>query len=165
MMNRRAFGLALAAGAGAVVLSCASEPPQLPSLREVIGSNATFGTFARALDQAGLQSLGDAGPFTVFAPTDSAFAKLPPHTVDRLMLPENRGELLRLVQLHVVQGRFAAADLADRTTTLTTLSGLPIVVDGLDRLHVGGARVVQPDVMARNGVLHVIDGVLLPPKA
>ena len=97
------------------MLSCAPEPPQLPSIREIIDANPSFGTLARALDQAGLQSLGDAGPFTVFAPSNSAFAKLPPHGIDRLMLPENRGELLRLVQLHVVRGRFTAADLTDRT--------------------------------------------------
>ena len=111
-----------------------------------------------------MQSLGDAGPFTVFAPRNSAFAKLPEGELERLLMPENRDELARILQLHVVAGSYPAAALVNKTTTLVTLSGLSIIVDGFNGLNVGGVNVVQPDVMASNGIIHVVDGVILPPS-
>jgi uncharacterized surface protein with fasciclin (FAS1) repeats len=165
MMNRRAFvGAALASTAGLLMAACARKPRQTqPTIREIIDSNASFSTLARALSNAGVQSLGDRGPFTVFAPRNSAFEKLPAGELDRLLQPANRAELLRIMQLHVVPGTYPASALVNRTTTLTTAGGLQIIVDGFNGLHVGGVNVVQPDVMASNGVVHVIDGVLLPP--
>ena len=165
MMNRRTFaGLALAAGAAALVSACAPETPQGPTIRDIFNSNASFSTLAQALANANVQSLGDAGPFTVFAPRNSAFAKLPEDELERLLRPENRDELARILQLHVVAGSYPAAALVDKTTTLTTLSGLSIIVDGFNGLNVGGVNVVQPDVMASNGIIHVVDGVILPPS-
>ena len=162
MMNRRTFiGLSLSAGAGFLVAGCAPKPPAGPTIRDVINTNATFTTLAQALAQANVQSLGDAGPFTVFAPRNSAFAKLPEGELERLMQPVNRAELARVLQLHVVQGSYPTAALVNRTTTLSTLSGLSIIVDGFDGINVGGVNVVQPDVPASNGVIHVVDGVLL----
>ena len=84
--------------------------------------------------------------------------------MERLMRPENRDELARILQLHVVAGSHPAASLVNRTTTLVTLSGLSIIVDGFNGLNVGGVNVVQPDVMASNGVIHVVDGLILPPS-
>ena len=165
MMNRRTFvGLALAAGSAALVSACAPRAPAGPTIRDIFNSNASFSTLAQALAQANVQSLGEAGPFTVFAPRNSAFEKLPEGELERLMLPENREELARVLQLHVVQGSYPAADLVNKTTTLTTLSGLSIIVDGFNGLNVGGVNVVQPDVLASNGIIHVVDGVILPPS-
>lgn len=165
MMHRRTFvGLTLAAGAGALVSACAPEAPAGPTIRDIFNSNASFSTLAQSLAQANVQSLGDAGPFTVFAPRNSAFAKVPEDELERLMRPENRDELARILQLHVVQGSYPAAALVNRTTTLVTLSGLSIIVDGFNGLNVGGVNVVQPDVMASNGVIHVVDGLILPPS-
>jgi len=164
MMNRRTFaGLAIAAGAGALVSACAPSQPTGPTIRDVFDTNASFSTLAQALANAGVQSLGDAGPYTVFAPRNSAFAALPEGELERLLLPENRAELARILQLHVVAGSYPASALANRTTTLVTLSGLSIIVDGFNGLNVGGVNVVQPDVMASNGIIHVVDGVILPP--
>jgi uncharacterized surface protein with fasciclin (FAS1) repeats len=163
-MNRRKFtGVTLAAGAGFALSACSSSPRlQPPTIREVIDQNASLSTLARALSTAGVQSLGEDGPFTVFAPRNSAFAALPQGTLDLLMLPSRQAELTQLLQLHVVRGTYTAADLVNRTTTLETLSGLRIIVDGFNGLHVGGVNVVQPDVVARNGVIHVVDGIIRP---
>jgi uncharacterized surface protein with fasciclin (FAS1) repeats len=164
MMNRRTFvGLSLAAGAGALV-ACAPQAPAGPTIRDIFDTNASFSTLAQALANANVQSLGEAGPFTVFAPRNSAFDKLPEGELERLLRPENRDELARILQLHVVEGSYPAASLVNRTTTLTTLSGLSIIVDGFNGLNVGGVNVVQPDVMASNGIIHVVDGVILPPS-
>jgi uncharacterized surface protein with fasciclin (FAS1) repeats len=163
MMNRRGFTVAaLAAAAGLAISACARREPQLPTVREVIDSNTSLSTLARLLANAGVQSLGEAGPWTVFAPRNSAFAALPEGEVDRLLLPENRAELTRLMQLHVVAGSYPASALVNRTTTLATLSGLSIIVDGFNGLNVGGVNVVQPDVIARNGVIHILDGIIVP---
>ncbi len=164
MMNRRAFtGLTVAAAGGVLLSACArSGETQQPTIRQIIDSNASLSTLARGLTQAGVQSLGGTGPFTVFAPRNSAFAKLPEGTLENLMLPENRDQLAQILRLHVVPGTYTAADLVNKTTTLTTASGLNIIVDGFNGVHVGGVNVVQPDVMASNGVLHVVDGVIMP---
>ncbi|MCB1369342.1 MAG: fasciclin domain-containing protein [Rhodobacteraceae bacterium] len=161
-MNRRNLGAIMLAGAAAIALSACAGAPQNPSIQEVIDSNAAFTTLARALTTAGVQSLDDAGPFTVFAPRNSAFDALPKGTLDTLMQPQNRGELTRLLEMHVVPGTYTTADLSGRTTTLTTLGGLDITVDGFNGVRVGGANVVQPDVMASNGLIQVIDGVIMP---
>jgi uncharacterized surface protein with fasciclin (FAS1) repeats len=164
MMNRRTFsGLAVVAGAGLALSACAREPEmQQPTIREIIDGNASLSTLARALTTAGVEALGQDGPFTVFAPRNSAFAALPEGTVESLLLPENRAQLTQILQLHVVRGTYTAADLVNRTTTLETLSGLNIIVDGFNGVDVGGVSVVQPDVMASNGVMHIVDGVILP---
>jgi uncharacterized surface protein with fasciclin (FAS1) repeats len=164
MMNRRTFaGSALTIGLGFALGACARQrEPEQPSIREIIYSNASLSTLARMLTTAGVVSLGDPGPWTVFAPRNSAFDKLPEGELERLSLPENRAELTRIMQLHVVSGRYLAADLVNRTTTLTTASGLNVIVDGFNGINIGGVAVVQPDVLARNGVIHILDGVILP---
>ena len=167
MINRRTLfaGVALATAA-AVLQACAPREAetQPPTIREVIDANASLSTLARLLANAGVESLDEAGPWTVFAPRNSAFDALPEGEVERLLLPENRAELTRLVQLHVVSGSYPASALVNRTTTLNTLSGLNIIVDGFNGLHVGGVNVAQPDVMARNGVIQILDGIIVPPE-
>lgn len=150
------------ASAAALALSACARKPKNPSIRDVIDSNASLSTLARALTIAGVQPLDDAGPYTVFAPRNSAFDALPEGALDRLLQEQNRGELTRLLQLHVVPGTYTVADLSGRTTTLTSASGLNIIIDGFNGLHVGGVAVVQPDIMASNGIIHVINGLIVP---
>lgn len=162
MTSRRDFTIAALAVSGLALAACARKTEQPPSIREIIDQNASLSTLARLLANAGIESLGENGPFTVFAPRNSAFDALPEGELDRLLLPANRAELARLVQLHVVSGDYPAAALVNRTTTLTSLAGTRLIVDGFNGLHVGGVAVVQPDVIARNGVLHVIGGLITP---
>jgi uncharacterized surface protein with fasciclin (FAS1) repeats len=104
------------------------------------------------------------GPFTVFAPTDAAFAKLPPGTVDSLLKPENKAKLVAVLTYHVVPGEVTAADVV-KLNEAKTVSGKMIAVHTVgDTVMVNNARVVTADITASNGVIHVIDSVLLPPS-
>ena len=164
LMHRRAFvGLALATAAITLSACGGQTETAQPTIRAVIDSNTSLSTLARLLANANVAELGDTGPFTVFAPRNSAFEALPEGEVERLLLPENREELARLLQLHVVAGSYPASSLVNRTTTLTTLSGLSIIVDGFNGIDVGGVTVAQPDVMASNGIIHVMNGIIAAP--
>jgi uncharacterized surface protein with fasciclin (FAS1) repeats len=124
----------------------------------------SFQTLAAALQAAGLvETLKTEGPFTVFAPTDEAFRALPQGTVERLLRPENRAELTRILTYHVIPGRVSAADLQGRQVRPETVAGATLQIDARQGVSVNNARVVQADVAASNGVIHVIDRVLLPP--
>jgi len=126
----------------------------------------TFNTLAAALTAADLvTTLKGAGPFTVFAPTDAAFAKLPAGTVDNLLKPENKATLQSILTYHVVAGKVLAADVV-KLTKATTVQGkdVAISVSG-STVKVNDATVTATDVMASNGVIHVIDTVLMPPSA
>ena len=125
-----------------------------------------FETLAAALDAAGLVStLKGAGPFTVFAPTDEAFAKLPAGTVESLLKPENKDQLTAILTYHVVPGKVMAADVA-AIDEAQTVNGkmIDIEVDG-SSVKVNDATVTAADVSAANGVIHVIDTVILPPES
>jgi uncharacterized surface protein with fasciclin (FAS1) repeats len=124
-----------------------------------------FKTLAAAVNAAGLaETLEGPGPFTVFAPTDAAFAKLPPGTVDSLLKPENKAKLVAVLTYHVVPGEVTAADVV-KLNEAKTVSGKMIAVHTVgDTLMVNNARVVTADITASNGVIHVIDSVLLPPS-
>lgn len=168
-MNRRTFArVAVAAAALATVAACGGSEPEQPSISDVITTNASFSTLATALQTADLiGTLDGDGPYTVFAPRNSAFAALPAGTLDDLLLPENRPALATILRAHVVEGTVLASDLVNRTTEITTLDGTSFTVNGFDGVSITGAAggavtVVQPDVMASNGVIHVIDGILLP---
>lgn len=134
--------------------------------KDIVGTAVAAGKFktlAAALQAAGLvDALQGDGPFTVFAPTDEAFAKLPEGTVESLLKPENKGKLTAILTYHVVPGKVTAADVV-KLSGAGTLNGqrLPISVDG-DAVSIGDASVAKADVMASNGVIHVIDTVLLP---
>ena len=123
----------------------------------------SFNTLAKALEAAGLvQTLKGPGPFTVFAPTDEAFAKLPAGTVEMLLKPENKAKLTRILTSHVVAGKVMAADAA-KLTSAKAVSGDTLTIAA----HGGGvtidkAKVVKADIAASNGVIHVIDTVILP---
>jgi uncharacterized surface protein with fasciclin (FAS1) repeats len=132
-------------------------------------------SFARAIHAAALEeALAAAGPFTVFAPTDQAFARLAPGNLDALLLPENKAALVRLVEYHVVPGRLTVADLKARiaagngTATLTTLEGEPLtatLVNGvvaLTDIHGNKSYVETGDIREANGMMHVVNGILIP---
>jgi uncharacterized surface protein with fasciclin (FAS1) repeats len=122
-----------------------------------------FKTLAAALQAAGLiDTLKGAGPFTVFAPTDEAFAKLPAGTVEDLLKPENKAKLTQILTYHVVPGKVNAADVV-KLTAAKTVEGQSVTISAKDGgVKVDGANVVKTDIMATNGVIHVIDSVILP---
>jgi uncharacterized surface protein with fasciclin (FAS1) repeats len=125
-----------------------------------------FETLAAALGAAGLvDTLKGKGPFTVFAPTDEAFAKLPAGTVENLLKPENKDQLTAILTYHVVPGNVMAADVV-KLSEAETVNGkkVNIKTEG-DTVMINGAKVVSADVAASNGVIHVIDAVILPPKS
>jgi uncharacterized surface protein with fasciclin (FAS1) repeats len=131
---------------------------------ETAAGNPAFSTLVAALTAADLATaLGGAGPFTVFAPSNDAFAKLPAGTVEELVMPANKDKLTAILKLHVVSGTHKAADFADKSTDVATLGGEKVTVTGKDgAVHVGAAKVVTADLAASNGVIHVIDTVLMP---
>ena len=126
-------------------------------------SAGSFKTLAKALDAAGLvQTLKGSGPFTVFAPTDEAFAKLPAGTLEQLLKPENKTQLQRILTYHVVSGRVLAADVV-KLRTAKTVSGDSVAITARDgAVKVDNANVVKTDIAASNGVIHVIDAVIMP---
>jgi uncharacterized surface protein with fasciclin (FAS1) repeats len=123
----------------------------------------SFETLVAAAQAAGLvEALSGEGPFTVFAPTDEAFAALPEGTVAALLLEENRDQLIAILTYHVVPGKVKAADVAGLDSA-TTLQGQDITITVEDEtVRIDGATVVKTDVRASNGVIHVIDAVILP---
>ncbi|MEM8621849.1 MAG: fasciclin domain-containing protein [Actinomycetota bacterium] len=122
----------------------------------------TFNTLVAAVTAAGLaETLSGEGPFTVFAPDDDAFAALPVEVLDALLLPENQGTLADILTYHVVSGEVFAADITDGD--VTTVEGQDVTLATEGGVTVNGVSVVTPDITASNGVIHVIDGVLLPP--
>ncbi len=130
---------------------------------ETAASAGSFKTLLAAAEAAGLvEALKGEGPLTVFAPTDEAFAKLPAGTVETLLKPENKDTLASILKLHVIAGsKVKSKDLAGQITTAQTLNG-SVSIDGTNGVTVNGAKVIQADVKASNGIIHVIDTVLLP---
>ncbi len=122
----------------------------------------SFKTLAAALGAAGLvDTLKGAGPFTVFAPTDDAFAALPAGLVDKLLLPANKDVLAKILTYHVVAGKVLAADV--KAGAVKTVEGSDATISTDGGVKIDAANVVTTDVMASNGVIHVIDAVILPP--
>ncbi|MDJ1009359.1 MAG: fasciclin domain-containing protein [Paracoccaceae bacterium] len=122
----------------------------------------SFSTLVAAVEAAGLvDTLKGDGPFTVFAPTDEAFAALPEGTVENLLLPENRDQLVAILTYHVVPGKVMSTDLSDDMTA-ATVQGQDIMIDLDNGVMVEEASVVTADIETSNGVIHVIDQVILP---
>jgi len=126
-------------------------------------SNGQFQTLVAAVQAAGLGDVlkGD-GPFTVFAPTDDAFAKLPDGTVENLLKPENKDQLVAVLTYHVVPGKVMSTDVAGKKLSAATAQGSEVDIDATNGVMVDGAKVIAADVEASNGVIHVIDTVILP---
>ena len=129
----------------------------------VAATAGDFNTLVAAVKAAGLvETLQGDGPFTVFAPTDEAFAKLPAGTVDSLLLPENKAKLVAILTYHVVAGKVLAADVVGLSSA-ATVEGQSLSISVSDAgVRVDDANVTATDVMASNGVIHVIDSVLIP---
>lgn len=129
-----------------------------------VASDAKFNTLVAAVKAAGLvETLQGKGPFTVFAPTDEAFAKLPAGTIQELLKPENKQALTNILTYHVVQGRVPASEVVKLTSAQTVL-GKPVSVQVANGVvSINNAKVVVADIEAANGIVHLIDTVLLPP--
>ena len=150
--------------ATACLLGVAHADPKVEAkdIVAVAAGNGSFNTLVAAVKAAGLvETLQGTGPFTVFAPTDEAFAKLPKGTVEELLKPENKEKLVAILTYHVVAGKVMAADV--KTMKAKTVNGKELDVKVTDgAVTVDNAKVVKTDVAASNGVIHVIDTVLLP---
>lgn len=179
-MVRKLFTLSLAV-ASATVLAVApgvhaSSPSPAPAsaktaapaqkaktIVDVATEAGSFTTLLKALEAADLvKTLSEKGPFTVFAPTDEAFAALPNGTLDDLLKPENKEKLKRVLSYHVVSGELLSQNL--KAGKVTTLAEVPVEISIKDGIRVNDAKVATPDLKASNGIIHVIDKVLLPPE-
>ncbi len=137
---------------------------QDPDIVDVAQSAGSFNTLVAAVGAAGLvDTLKSEGPFTVFAPTDEAFAALPAGTVETLLKPENKDQLTAILTYHVLPGKVMAADIIGNRLSVATVNGKNVHVNGRgSAVHVNKATVINADIPASNGVIHVIDKVLLP---
>ena len=162
LMNLVATSAAVLAVASGGSSALAADMPN-KNIVETAEAAGGFTTLVAALKAAGLvATLDGKGPFTVFAPTDAAFAKLPPGTVDSLLKPENKKKLTEILTYHVIAGNVKAAQVVKLPTT-KTLNGasVSITVNGSD-VKVNDANVIKTDIAATNGTIHVIDSVLMP---
>ena len=138
----------------------ANQPHDIVDTAIAAGS---FKTLVAAVTAAGLtDTLKGKGPFTVFAPSDAAFAKLPAGTVENLVKPENQAKLANILKLHVTAGAIMAKDVAGKKLTPTSAQGEDLRVDGTDGVTVSGSKVTSADIACSNGVIHVIDTVIMP---
>lgn len=132
------------------------------SLTDVVSDSTTFSTLKKALKASDLDvTLASKGAYTLFAPTDDAFGKLPEGTLDKLLLPENKEKLRSLLLYHVIAGKMLAADLKDEE--VKTMNGEKVKIDvGSGKITIDGEKVFSADVMANNGIMHSIGTVLVP---
>ena len=130
---------------------------------ETAVQSGKFNTLVAALKAAGLvNTLNGKGPFTVFAPSDTAFSKLPVGTVDGLLMPENKAKLVSILAYHVIPGKIMSGDIAGKKISVKTVQGSKISVDAMYGVKINDSNVVSADIAATNGVIHVIDKVLIP---
>lgn len=149
--------------AGALALMVSTSASRAADIVDTAVAAGSFKTLVAAVTAADLVgTLKSPGPFTVFAPTDAAFRKLPKGTVASLLKPENKPKLVKILTYHVVPGRVLAADVAGKTAAVATVEGGKLNVNGKHGVRVNNARVVKADIVTDNGVIHVIDKVLLP---
>lgn len=145
--------------------ACASSSDTVPKkdiVDTAVGAGQ-FNTLVAAVTEADLvDTLKSKGPFTVFAPNDAAFAKLPAGTVENLLKPENKDQLVAILTYHVVPGKIMSSDIAGKKADVATVQGGKLAVDAMSGVMVNDATVIAADVGASNGVIHVIDTVLLP---
>ena len=146
----------------------ASLPACAADIVDTAANAGSFNTLVAAVKAAGLvDTLKGKGPFTVFAPTDAAFAKLPKGTLASLLKPESKSKLASILTYHVVAGRYDAARITGpgvKRYGITSVQGSRIAVDLRSGVKVSGANVTKTDIAASNGVIHVIDTVILPPQ-
>jgi uncharacterized surface protein with fasciclin (FAS1) repeats len=154
----RHFGLAAISAAALTAHAHAAD------IVDTAASAGNFSTLVSAIEAAGLaETLQGEGPFTVFAPTDEAFAKLPAGTVENLLKPENKDQLTAILTYHVLPSEVMSSDIQGQATTAETVQGGELEIDASgSAVMVEGATVTQADIDADNGVIHAIDTVLMP---
>ena len=165
-MNQRILAFALAATVAVGINLGSRAVLSAESSKDIVDTAVAAGSFktlAAALQAAGLvDTLKGAGPFTVFAPTDEAFAKLPAGTVENLLKPENKAKLQAILKYHVVSGKVPASKVVTMTSA-PTVEGSALRISAKNgAVSVNEAKVIKTDVEASNGIIHVIDAVLLP---
>ena len=157
------FRRTLLAAIAVVPLAFSTVAAKAADIVDTAVSAGGFETLVAAVQAAGLvETLKGEGPFTVFAPTDEAFAKLPAGTVENLLKPENKDQLIAVLTYHVVPGKVMSGDIAGKKMPVKTVQGSELDVDATDGVKVDGASVVKADIETSNGVIHVIDAVVLP---
>ena len=160
MKNLRRLSLALIASISFVF---AGTTFAADDIVDTAAANGQFTTLVAAIQAAGLvDTLKSEGPFTVFAPTDAAFAALPDGTVENLLKPENKDQLIAVLTYHVVPGKVMSADIAGKSLQVASIQGGELSVNATDGVKVDDATVVMADIETSNGVIHVIDAVVLP---
>jgi uncharacterized surface protein with fasciclin (FAS1) repeats len=157
-MSKRAILIAAVAASAMTTYAHAAD------IVDTAASGGKFNTLVAAVKAAGLvETLKGSGPFTVFAPTDAAFEKLPPGTVQNLLKPENKEQLRKVLTYHVVPGKVMSSDLRGKKTTANSVEGSKIDIDASgNAVKVENATVTQADLAASNGIIHVIDTVIMP---
>ena len=146
-------------------MNTTTNTPSTKNLVDTAAANGSFKTFGKAIERAGMiETLRGTGPFTIFAPTDAAFDKLPAGKLENLFKPENKEELVSLLNYHVVSGRKLVADIG-KWDTAKTVNGqsAPIKMTD-DKVSIDGALVTSADIASSNGVIHGIDKVNVPTK-
>jgi uncharacterized surface protein with fasciclin (FAS1) repeats len=160
MKNLRRLSLALIASLSFVF---AGTTFAADDIVDTAAANGQFTTLVAAIQAAGLvDTLKSEGPFTVFAPTDAAFAALPDGTVENLLKSENKDQLIAVLTYHVVPGKVMSADIAGKSLQVASVQGSELSVNATDGVKVDNATVVMADIETSNGVIHVIDAVVLP---
>lgn len=163
MIRRMFLSTGAALGLAALSFAPAHADGHMADIVDTAVEAGSFETLVAAVQAAGLvETLKGDGPFTVFAPTDDAFAALPEGTVDDLLKPENKDQLVSVLTYHVIPGKVMSGDIAGKTTEAATVQGAMVSIDATDGVMVDGAKVVQADIEATNGVIHVIDKVIMP---
>jgi uncharacterized surface protein with fasciclin (FAS1) repeats len=159
-----AISRAVFAAAIAAPLALSAVAAKAADIVDTAVSAGQFETLVAAVKAAGLvDTLKGDGPFTVFALTDEAFAKLPAGTVENLLKPENKDQLVAILTYHVVPGKVMSADIANKQLMAKTVEGQSLDINALNGgVSVDNAKVIQADIEASNGVIHVIDTVVLP---
>lgn len=163
LIKKTLFALAIGLTATAAFAGNYGEKAKMPgTIVDVAAGNPDFSTLVAAVKAAGLvDTLSSKGPFTVFAPTNAAFAKLPAGTVESLLLPENKAKLTAILTYHVVSGKVLAADVV-KLKSAKTVNGKSVTINTAKGVKVNNANITATDIKASNGVIHVIDTVLLP---
>jgi uncharacterized surface protein with fasciclin (FAS1) repeats len=162
LVQKTFLGLLIGFGATAAMAGMTEAKKSPGTIVAVAAANPDFSTLVTAVKAAGLvDTLNSKGPFTVFAPTNEAFAKLPAGTVESLLKPENKDKLVAILTYHVVSGKVLAADVV-KLKSANTVNGKAVAIDASMGVKVNDASVTATDIKASNGVIHVIDTVLIP---
>jgi len=143
-----------------------SHSKNMVDILETAKNSGSLKTFAAAVEAAGLSDmLKGSGPLTVFAPSDKAFETLAAGTLDRLLKPEHRDELIHILKHHVISGEMMSEAVRGKKFSRKSFAGAELTIDAHDNIKVNRSHIVTADIEASNGVIHIIDAVIMPPKA